>query len=252
LFTKTATEAGEVVLEARNLWRANKLQDVSFSVRKGEILGVAGIVGAGRTELMRCLCGIDTIDSGEILKDGRPVVIRRPSDAIRLGIAMVPENRKEEGLIACGTVGFNLTLEALADFMHGWWFDAKCEGRIIADYTRRLSIRNASPETLVDKLSGGNQQKVVIAKWLASRPTVLILDEPTRGVDVGAKAEIYAIIDALAHQGVAIIMVSSDLPEIINMSDRVLVMFHGRKVAELLRKGLTQKLIMKYATGDTQ
>jgi len=252
LFTKTPTEPGEVVLEARNLCRGAKLQDVSFSVRKGEILGVAGIVGAGRTELMRCLCGIDGVDSGEILVHGQPAAIKKPKDAIQLGIAMVPENRKEEGLVLCGSVGFNLTLEALADFIHGCRFDARTERRIIAEYTRRLSIRAASPDILIEKLSGGNQQKVVIAKWLASRPSVLILDEPTRGVDVGAKAEIYAIIDALAREGVAIIMVSSDLPEIINMSDRVMVMFHGRKMAELPRTDLTQKMIMKYATGDSQ
>jgi len=252
LFTKTPTEPGEVVLEARNLCRGHKLQDVSFSVRKGEILGVAGIVGAGRTELMRCLCGIDGIDSGEILVRGKAAAIRQPKDAIRLGIAMVPENRKEEGLVLCGSVGFNITLEALGDFIHGCRFDAKAEASIIEDYTRQLSIRTSSPEVLVEKLSGGNQQKVVIAKWLASRPSVLILDEPTRGVDVGAKAEIYAIIDALAQQGVAIIMVSSDLPEVINMSDRVMVMFHGRKMAELSRQQLTQKMIMKYATGDSQ
>jgi len=252
LFTKTPTEPGDVVLEARNLCRGAKLDDVSFSVRKGEILGVAGIVGAGRTELMRCLCGIDGLDSGQILVHGQPVAIRKPMDAIRQGIAMVPESRKGEGLVLCNTVGFNLTLEVLGDFIHGARFDSQGERRIIADAINKLSIKTASPDVLIEKLSGGNQQKVVIAKWLAARPSVLILDEPTRGVDVGAKAEIYAIIDALAHTGVAIIMVSSELPEIINMSDRVMVMFHGRKTAELPRTELTQKLIMKYATGDSQ
>jgi ribose transport system ATP-binding protein/inositol transport system ATP-binding protein len=252
LFTKTPTEPGDVVLEARNLCRGAKLDDVSFSVRKGEILGVAGIVGAGRTELMRCLCGIDGLDSGEILVHGKPVAIKKPIDAIHQGIAMVPESRKGEGLVLCNTVGFNLTLEALGDFIHGVRFDRQGEGRIIANAIQKLSIKASSPDVLIEKLSGGNQQKVVIAKWLAARPSVLILDEPTRGVDVGAKAEIYAIIDALAHTGVAIIMVSSELPEIINMSDRVMVMFHGRKTAELPRTELTQKLIMKYATGDSQ
>jgi ABC-type sugar transport system ATPase subunit len=252
LFTKTPAQSGDLVLEARNLCRGKKLRDVSFAVRKGEILGIAGIVGAGRTELMRCICGIDGLDAGEILVRGEKASIKEPKDAIALGIAMVPENRKEEGLILCQSVGFNLTLQALSRFLTGFRFKPKIEREIIADYTRQLSIKTASPDILIEKLSGGNQQKVVIAKWLAAKPALLILDEPTRGIDVGAKAEIYAIIDALAQQGVAIIMISSDLLEIINMSDRVMVMFHGRKTAELSRNELTQELIMKYATGDIQ
>jgi ABC-type sugar transport system ATPase subunit len=252
LFTKTAANPGEVVLEARGLSCGKKLQEVSFTVRTGEILGVAGIVGAGRTELMRCLCGIDRLEAGEILVRGVKATIKKPKDAIRLGIAMVPESRKEQGLILSRSVGFNITLQALSEFIRGLSYNAKAESDIISDYTRQLAIKTSSPDVLVEKLSGGNQQKVVIAKWLASDPTVLILDEPTRGVDVGAKAEIYAIMDALAKKGVAIVMVSSDLPEIINMSDRVIVMFHGRKAAELDRNELTQELIMKYATGDIQ
>ena len=252
LFTKTLTEPGESVLEAQGLCRGAKVQDISFDLRQGEILGVAGIVGAGRTELMRCLCGIEPAEAGEIRMAGKRVAIKGPRDAIKHGIALVPENRKEQGLVLCSPVGFNITLAALRDFFRGLRYDGRTEARIVEDATRRLAIKAPSSQVPAEKLSGGNQQKVVIAKWLAAKPKVLILDEPTRGIDVGAKAEIYAIIDALAKQGVAIIMVSSDLLEIINMSDRVMVMFHGRKAALLPRKDLTQQLIMKYATGDSQ
>lgn len=252
LFTKTPTQAGETVLEVKDLCVDATLHDISFSVRSGEILGIAGIVGAGRTELMRAICGIDPIASGEIHVKGRRVRIAQPIDAIKLGVVMVPESRKEQGLILTRSVGYNTTLQVLRSFIKGVRFDTKREKSIIADFIKRLNIKAASPDVLVDKLSGGNQQKVVIAKWLATQPAVLILDEPTRGIDVGAKAEIYAIMDALAHQGVAIIMISSELPEVINMSDRVMVMFHGRRTALLEREGLTQELIMQYATGDKQ
>lgn len=252
LFTKTIATPGETVLEVRQLSVNESLHDINFSVRTGEILGVAGIVGAGRTELMRAICGIDRISTGEILIRGKAVRIKNPADANRLGIAMVPESRKEQGLILTRSVGYNLTLQVLASFIKGLRYDYKKEKTIVADFSKQLNIRTPSADVLVEKLSGGNQQKVVIAKWLATKPAVLILDEPTRGIDVGAKAEIYAIMNALAQQGVAIIMISSELPEIINMSDRVMVMFHGRKTALLERPGLTQELIMQYATGDKQ
>lgn len=250
LFSKTPGYPQEEVLAVRNLTQGKTLKDVSFSVRKGEILGIAGIVGAGRTELMRALCGIDPYDSGEVLVQGLPCKIRKPADAINLGIVMVPESRKEQGLILAQSVSFNLTLQSLGEFIRGVFVNRSRESSLVAEFTKKLSIKTPSSEVHVDKLSGGNQQKVVIAKWLATGPRVLILDEPTRGIDVGAKAEIYAIMDNLAKNGVAIIMVSSDLPEVINMSDRVLVMYHGQVTAELDREQLTQETIMKYATGE--
>ena len=252
LFSKTPIKPGDTILEVRKLSQGKTLHDISFSVRAGEILGLAGIIGAGRTELMRAICGIDRISSGEILLRGKAVQIRRVADSMSLGIAMVPESRKEQGLILSRSIGFNLTLQVLRSFIRGVKFDHRRENSIIADFSQQLNIKSASSEILVEKLSGGNQQKVVIAKWLATKPAVLILDEPTRGIDVGAKAEIYAIMDRLAQQGVAIIMISSELPEIINMSDRVMVMFHGRMTALLEREGLSQELIMQYATGDKQ
>jgi ABC-type sugar transport system ATPase subunit len=252
LFTKSPSRLGETVLEVKKLSRKGVLEDVSFSVRAGEILGVSGIVGAGRTELMRAICGIDSIDSGEVLFRGKSVVIRSPADAIALGIAMVPESRKEHGLITVSSVGYNITLQCLDSFTKGLRMNLREERGIIAKFVRDLSIKAPSYDAPVDKLSGGNQQKVVIAKWLATHPVILILDEPTRGIDVGAKAEIYAIMDRLAHQGVAIIMISSELSEIMNMSDRVMVMHRGRVSAQLDRAELTQETIMRYATGDVK
>lgn len=249
LFSKTAVAPGKTALEVSNL-RSAKIQGVSFRVQAGEILGIAGIVGAGRTELMRAVCGIDPIESGDILVGGVKVKIRKPHDAIANGIVMVPESRKEQGLILTRSVGYNITLQALGQFIKGIHVDSRRESALVEQYTQQLSIKTPSGDILVEKLSGGNQQKVVIAKWLATGPRVLILDEPTRGIDVRAKAEIYAIMDNLAHQGVAIIMISSELPEVINMSDRVLVMFGGKVAAELGRDQLTQEKIMHYATGE--
>ena len=252
LYRKSESKVGDLVLEARGLTRRGVLEDVSFSVRAGEILGVAGIVGAGRTELMRAVCGIDRLDSGKLLFRGREVAVRGPREAIGLGIAMVPENRKEHGLVLIESVGYNITLQCLDDFIHGARVDRRAEGRIIEGAMRNLSIRAPGKDALVERLSGGNQQKVVIAKWLATDPVVLILDEPTRGIDIGAKAEIYAIMDGLARRGVAIIMISSELPEIMNMSDRVIVMHRGRIAAELSRRELTQENIMRFATGESR
>lgn len=249
LYRRTEHPVGEVVLEVKNLNRKNILKDICFSLKKGEILGVSGLVGAGRTELMRAIFGIDGFDSGEIMLEGKKLSIKSPIDAMNSGIALVSENRKEQGLVLIGSVGYNITLTILKKFIKLAKVDSKMEKSIVKEYVDKLSIKTPSYEQLVGNLSGGNQQKIVIAKWLATNPKVLMLDEPTRGVDVGAKAEIYSIIDMLANQGVAIIMVSSELPEIMNMSDRVIVMCGGEITGILNKDEFDQGTIMHYATG---
>jgi len=248
-YTRTYNEPGETILEVKNLTREGILKDISFNIKKGEILGVAGLMGAGRSEVMRAIFGLDPIDSGEIFIEGKKVDIKDPNDAMRYGIALVPENRKEEGLFLIQSVKFNATLKVLDKFIKFIKVNKKVENDIVNKYVEKMSIKTPSTEQLVGNLSGGNQQKVVIARWLATDPKVLILDEPTRGVDVGAKAEIYLIMNELVNSGVSIIMISSELPEIINMSDRVLVMCNGSISCNLARGELTQEKIMHYATG---
>ncbi|MBN2810396.1 MAG: sugar ABC transporter ATP-binding protein [Spirochaetales bacterium] len=242
---------GEPLLEVRNLEVPGILKNISFTLYKGEILGFSGIVGAGRTELAQALFGILPYSSGSVLLNGKATTIRQPSDAIAAGIGLVPESRKEHGLNLHETVGFNLTLQVLRDFMRGCFVDRRTEKSIIEEATKNLAIRTAGPNQLALHLSGGNQQKVVIAKWLALRPQILILDEPTRGIDVGAKVEIYQIMNKLAKSGVSIIMISSELPEVLNMSDRILVMHEGKITGELGREEATPEKIMHFATGGT-
>ncbi|WRS28806.1 sugar ABC transporter ATP-binding protein [Oscillospiraceae bacterium MB08-C2-2] len=241
---------GEVVFECKNLVNS-KLKNVSFKLRKGEILGFSGLVGAGRTELARALFGIDKLESGQILIEGKEVHINRARDAIDQGIGMVPEDRKGAGLVLKNTVGFNLTLTVVNEFIKGIFVNRTKENEIMNDYFKKLTIKAHGPQQRCADLSGGNQQKVVIAKWLATKPKYLILDEPTRGIDVGAKAEIYSLMNALAAEGLSIIFISSDLPEIINLSSRVVVMREGEVTGILDSKEeeLTQVKIMKYATG---
>lgn len=248
-YTRTFNKLGDTVLEVKNLNKKGVLNDISFSIKKGEILGFSGLMGAGRSEVMRAIFGIDSIDSGEIFVEGKKVSIKEPNDAMKQGIALVPENRKEEGLFLIQSVKFNATIKVLDKFIKFIHVNRKIEDNIVNEYVDSMSIKTPSTAQAVGNLSGGNQQKVVIAKWLATKPKVLILDEPTRGVDVGAKAEIYLIMNQLAAEGVSIIMISSELPEIINMSDRVLVMLGGRITGSLDREGLTQEKIMHYATG---
>lgn len=248
-YTRTYNEPGETVLEVKNLKREGILNDVSFYIKKGEILGVAGLMGAGRSEVMRAIFGLDSIDSGEIFVEGKKVNIKNPNDAMDYGIALVPENRKEEGLFLIQSVKFNSTLKVLDKFINLIRVDKKKENDIVNKYVKEMSIKTPSTDQLVGNLSGGNQQKVVIARWLATEPKVLILDEPTRGVDVAAKAEIYLIMNKLVNSGVSIIMISSELPEIINMSDRVMVMANGSVSGQLVRGEFTQEKIMHYATG---
>src|SRR5919197_679596 len=238
----------EVVLEVRNLNRGRVVKDVSFTLRRGEILGFAGLVGAGRTEVARALFGADPLDSGEVLVQGRKVEIRSPRDAVRHGIAYLSEDRKRYGLALGMDVETNVALAAFEKFVRplGWVSAGKARARA-EHLVEALSIRTPGVHQKVKNLSGGNQQKVVIGKWLTADTHVLIFDEPTRGIDVGAKSEIYRLLNDLARQGKAIVIISSELPEVLRISHRILVMCEGRVTAEL-PAGSTQEEIMTYAT----
>jgi len=239
----------DVVLEVRNLRRDSVIRDVSFKLRKGEILGFAGLMGAGRTEVARAIFGADPIDGGEILVHGRPVRIRSPKDAVRLGIGYLSEDRKRFGLATGMDVATNIVMSCLGRFLS---LRAFLKTRAIRDtarsYIKQLRIKTPSEVQETRFLSGGNQQKIVIAKWLARDCDILFFDEPTRGIDVGAKNEIYKLLNTLASQGRAIVMISSELPEILRMSHRIAVMCEGRLTGELPGEGTTQEDIMRLAT----
>ena len=247
LFPKEPLEIGEPVLEVRRLRRDGVLDDISFVLRRREILGLAGLVGAGRTELVRVLFGADRLDGGEILIEGRAVRIHGPRDAIRLGLGFVTEDRKLEGLVLGMTVRENETLASLAQVSRLGFLNLARERALATRLVEQLGVRTPGVEQEVANLSGGNQQKVVIAKWLATRPRILILDEPTRGIDVAAKAEVHALMSRLARDGVSILMISSELPEILGMSDRILVMRQGRLTGEFTREQASQEAIMACA-----
>ncbi len=248
LFAREPAAAGDAALEVRGLTDGGFLQPCSLTLRRGEVVGLAGLIGAGRTELARLIFGADRSRAGEILVEGRPVAIRQPRDAIRAGIGLVPESRKEQGLFLQMAVGENIVIADLPELSSGGIISRVRARRTANEQVRSLHIKAASLDLGVGSLSGGNQQKVVLAKWLTLRPKVLILDEPTRGVDVGAKAEIYRIISRLAQEGVAILMISSELPEVLGMSDRILVMHEGRIAGEL-PGGAAQEDVMTYAAG---
>ncbi|WP_425516084.1 sugar ABC transporter ATP-binding protein [Anaerolentibacter hominis] len=243
-------EGGEVILDVEHFTN-ERLKDCSFQLRKGEILGFSGLVGAGRTELMRAVFALDKIESGTMTLFGKQVRFKTTQDAIDAGIGMVPEDRRGCGLVLGHSVGTNLTIAVLSRFIKGFKVDKKKEWEIIDEYRQKLSIKTTGPDQACGDLSGGNQQKVVISKWLASEPKILILDEPTRGIDVGAKHEIYQLMRKLASEGVSIIFISSDLPEIINMSSRVVIMHEGKIAAVIdgAKEEFTQTKIMRYATG---
>lgn len=227
-------------------------EQVSFSIRAGEIVGLAGLVGAGRTELLQVLFGVDQAISGRILWDGKPIELRHPRDAIQHGIALVPEDRKEHGLVVDMSVLENMGLPGLRRHQMGPGFrNSRYEIEATRTMTEQLAIKTPGPDQIVRFLSGGNQQKVVIGKWLSLSPRLLLLDEPTRGIDVGAKHEIYVLMEKLAQQGLAILFVSSELEEILGMSDRALVMHEGRLAGELRRDQLSEEAIMHLATGGT-
>jgi len=240
---------GEVKLAAQGLTRNGCFEDISFELRKGEVLGISGLMGAGRTEVVQSLFGYRKLNKGSLVLDGKPVKIKNPQQAIKLGLGYVTEDRKSEGLIVEFSVKENLSLTNFQKVSSNGILNTRNEKELYESMVERLGVRVSGPEQAAKSLSGGNQQKVVIAKWLGIEPEVLILDEPTRGVDVGAKKEIYNIINELAERGVAILMISSELPEIIGMADRVLVMHEGNLMAELSKDEMTQEKIMHYATG---
>ncbi|MCY8506990.1 sugar ABC transporter ATP-binding protein [Bacillus atrophaeus] len=242
-------ELGDIVLEVRDASKKGSFEHVSFHVRSGEIVGVSGLMGAGRTEIMRALFGIDRLDSGEIWLAGKKTNIKNPNDAVKKGLGFITENRKDEGLLLDTSIRENIALPSLTSFSPKGVIDQKREASFVELLINRLTIKTASPETHARNLSGGNQQKVVIAKWIGIGPKVLILDEPTRGVDVGAKREIYTLMNELTDRGVAIIMVSSELPEIIGMSDRIIVVHEGKVSGEVASREATQERIMTLATG---
>jgi rhamnose transport system ATP-binding protein len=249
LFPKEPARIGELVLEVRHLSHEGEFGDVSLALHRGEVLGIAGLVGAGRTEVARSLFGIDRADSGEILVAGKPLRIGSPSDAMRNGIAYVPEDRHQHGLVLDFSIASNVSLPILHRLFR-FLVGRRREHRLAAEYVERLQVRTRGVDQPARSLSGGNQQKVVLAKWLASNPAILILDEPTRGIDIGAKAEVHRIISELAAGGMGIVLVSSELPEVLAMSDRVLVMREGHVVARLERDEATQERVMVAATGQ--
>lgn len=243
-YPKVKAEVGDIVLDVENIGVDGVFSNISFNVRKGEILGVSGLMGAGRTEIMRAIYGIDKLDHGSIKIGGKEVQINSPSDAIRNGLAMVTEDRKLHGLALVRSSKENITIANLRKYRKGILLNYKTELDDVQKMVEMLAIKITDPSQIVNTLSGGNQQKVIIAKWLLKNPNVLILDEPTRGVDVGAKSEIYRIISNLAAKGMAIIMVSSELPEILGMSDRIVIV-HDRTIrGELSREEATQVKIM--------
>lgn len=248
-FHKEPANPGEVLLEAKNLTRNGYFQDISFQVRGGEVLGFFGLVGAGRSEVMKGLFGVDKLHGGEICMDGKRVVIRTPSDAIAKGIGLVPEDRKAEGLVLPLSIRINALLVKMKEISRMGVIQRKTGEKLAEGYREKLAIKTPSLSKVVGELSGGNQQKVAIAKWLMVNPRVLILDEPTRGIDVGAKSEIYRLINQLAHDGVAIIVISSELPEILGVSDRIITMHEGHKTGELVTAETTSKEVMEFALG---
>jgi rhamnose transport system ATP-binding protein len=252
LFPKVETPVGEVLLEVEGLTRAGVFREIGFSVRAGEIVGFAGLVGAGRTEVARVLFGIDRRDEGLIRLGGQAVSFANPSEAMDAGIAYLPEDRHQEGLVLDFSIAQNVTLPILPRLFPRLLVRSSTERRVADEYTRQFNVRMTGVDQLVGALSGGNQQKVVLAKWLASKPRVLILDEPTRGIDIGAKVEVHRIISELAASGLGIILISSDLPEVLAMSDRILVLHEGRITAEIPRGRATEERVMFAATGNVE
>lgn len=250
IFTKEASDKGEPVVSVRELTLQGKYHDMSFDVHAGEVLGFAGLVGSGRTNVALALFGIDPADRGQILLDGIPVNITSPKQAIDLGIAYVPEDRRQHGLILELSITKNISLPILDAYASDVGLVYQDEETEVAEnYRKKFSIRTPSVKLDAGKLSGGNQQKVVLSKWLNTQPRLLILDEPTRGIDVGAKEEVHRLISDLAQQGIAILMISSDLPEVLAMSDRILVMREGRQMGIFSREEADQEVIMTAAMG---
>lgn len=248
-FARHEQPPGEVLLRVDDLSSARKFTGVSLTVGAGEIVGVAGLVGAGRTELAEALFGLDPQARGRVLLQSRPLPPTKPDAAIDRGVGLVPEDRKRHGLVPGMSVKDNLTLPVMPRLATLGWLSRRRQGAVAAQYLRQLRIRAAGPEALISSLSGGNQQKVMLSRWLAAECQVLILDEPTRGVDVGAKAEIHALIDGLAARGIGILLISSELPELLHLSSRLLVMHGGKVVAEVPREQMDQERVLRLMGG---
>lgn len=256
-FPKEITPRGPEVLRVENLNQGDRLRNISFNAYAGEVLGIAGLVGAGRTELMRAIFGADLVDSGRFYIDGQPVTIHNPRDAIRHGIGLLTEDRKQQGLILKMSTRENITMSVLQQLTRGLMTNRRKEAALAQKFIDNLAIKTPSQNQLAINLSGGTQQKVVLSKWMATEPRVLIFDEPTRGIDVGAKVEIYKLMNQLARQGVAILMVSSELPEIMGMSDRIMVIREGEVTGFVNRTDYPdtqalQEKIMEFATGSNR
>ena len=248
-FPRNQAKKGDVYFEAKNISVPRTIYNISFQVRSGEILGLAGLVGAGRTSTAKAIFGVLPGTTGQVFVNGREVHIRSPQDAIRAGISYLPEDRKNEGLVLTKTVRENITMAALRRYIRHGVIRDKLERQSAKEYSDRLRVKTPDIERLVKFLSGGNQQKVVFAKWLCAQSKVYIFDEPTRGIDVGSKREIYQIINRLAEEGAAIVVISSELPEIIGVCDRIVVLHEGNMMGSLTHEEATQEKIMYYAIG---
>jgi rhamnose transport system ATP-binding protein len=249
LYPKQAARVGETALSVRRLTREGVFRDVTFEVRRGEIVALAGLVGAGRTEVAQAVFGVDRPDAGEVRVGAVPLPPGSPAAAMDAGVALVPEDRRQRGLVMEMSIERNIGLTGLADLRRGALVSRTLERGRAADWAARLHLTYGRLGDRVGVLSGGNQQKVVLAKWLATEPAVLIVDEPTRGIDVATKAEVHRLLSALAADGLAVLMISSDLPEVLGMADRILVMHEGRLVAEIPRAEATEESVMAAATG---
>jgi ribose transport system ATP-binding protein len=246
-YPQRATEPGGVVLSVKNL-NSDYVKDVSFDLREGEILGLGGLVGAGRTETARAIFGADTLTGGEIVLNGEPIRVKNPKEAIKHGIGLIPEDRKRHGVLQGLSVKANVTFACLPVLSKRQWIESGKENGVVREQIANLQIKTPSDSQLVKNLSGGNQQKVVLAKWLATKCDVLIFDEPTRGIDVGAKQEIYKLMRSLAEQGKSIIMISSEMPELLGMSDRIVVMHEGQVMGELNPRDASQETVLAMAS----
>ena len=248
LFPKQEIQPGEIALKVENLTQAGIFEDISFEVRKGEILGMAGLVGAGRTDVARAIFGVAPPTSGRIQVEGRWVEITSPQQAINLGLAYVPEDRQLHGLIPAMSITSNISLPILKEYARWSWLLDKAERSAAFTAAQQMEVRASTIWQIARTLSGGNQQKVVLAKWLSTKPRILILDEPTRGIDVGTKAAVHALMSKLASEGIAILMISSELPEVLGMSDRIIVMHEGQMTGHFTRAEATQEKIISAAT----
>jgi rhamnose transport system ATP-binding protein len=249
LFPKTATEPGAVVLEVNDLQRAGVFHDISFTVRSGEIVALAGLVGAGRSEVARAVFGIDRFDAGTVTVAGQALTAGSPQAAMAAGIALVPEDRRQQGLVMDMAIDQNVALASLPRLAHGGLIRSASERALALTWAERLQLKFGRLGNPVSTLSGGNQQKVVLGKWLARGPKLLIIDEPTRGIDVGTKAEVHRILDGLVSEGMAVLMISSEMPEVLGMADRVIVLHEGRITAQLDRADADEDAIMRAASG---